>query len=110
MIPPDHWHQRQHTTNPHVPAGSRNLHRFFPYLFGTARRASTMKTAALSLEEVLAQLEAWGHKRGERCTRAMGEGDNQFGATLGKLRGLAKKLKTNHELVLQLRVLETPRR
>ena len=31
-----------------------------------------------------------------------GAGENQFGVTLGKLRGLAKKLKSNHPLALEL--------
>ena len=35
--------------------------------------------------------------------RKNGAGDNQFGVSLGDIRVLAKKIRTNHELALALR-------
>lgn len=62
----------------------------------------TLKTTTMSFEKVLSQLEAWGLENVRQMYARHGAGDNQFGVTLGNLRGLAKKLKTNHELALQL--------
>ncbi len=56
----------------------------------------------MSFEEVFAQLEAWGSENTRKIYARMGAGDNQFGVTLGNLRALAKKLKTDHALALQL--------
>ena len=61
-----------------------------------------MKTATMSCEDVFAQLEAWGSESTRKMYARHGAGDNQFGVTLGNLRGLARKLKTNHGLALQL--------
>ena len=61
-----------------------------------------MKSSPMSFADVFAQLEAWCSENTRRIYARYGAGDNQFGVTLGNLRGLAKKLKTNHELALQL--------
>lgn len=61
-----------------------------------------MKAASMSLKEVLAQLEAWGSENTRNIYARYGAGENQFGVTLGNLRSLAKRLKTNHSLALQL--------
>lgn len=61
-----------------------------------------MKRATMSFENVFAQLEACGSESARKMYARHGAGDNQFGVTLGNLRGLAKKLKTNHGLALQL--------
>lgn len=61
-----------------------------------------MKAAPMSFEAVFAQLEAWGSENTRKVYARGGAGDNQFGVTLGHLRSLAKKLKTNHGLALQL--------
>ncbi len=61
-----------------------------------------MKAAPMSFAEVFAPLEAWGSENTRRIYARMGAGENQFGVTLGNLRGLVRKLKTNHGLALQL--------
>ena len=61
-----------------------------------------MKTEIMSVDEVLTQLEAWGSENVRKLYASHGSGNNQYGVTLGKLRGLAKKPKTNPPLALQL--------
>ena len=61
-----------------------------------------MKTTTMNLQDVMTQLEAWGSPNARKLFAKHGAGDNQFGVTLGKLRGLAKKLKTNHPLAMEL--------
>jgi hypothetical protein len=56
----------------------------------------------MTFEAVMAQLEAWGSEGVRRIYAKQGAGDRQFGVKMGDLRGLAKKLKTNHELGLRL--------
>jgi 3-methyladenine DNA glycosylase AlkD len=65
------------------------------------------KSATVTLEEALRQLEALGTE----ATRAYnakssvfgeGAGDNQFGVALGDIRTVAKKIKTDHALALAL--------
>jgi len=62
----------------------------------------------MTVKEVLAQLESLGDEaRRKYNTRTgpdgtPGAGDNQFGVKTGDIRALAKKIKTNHELALQL--------
>lgn len=56
----------------------------------------------MNLEEILTQLEALGDEKRRAHNVKYGAGDNQFGAKLGDLRKLAKKIKTNHELALAL--------
>ena len=61
-----------------------------------------MKAAQLSFEEVYSQLQAWGSESVRKIYARQGAGENLFGVKMGDLRGLAKKLKTNHPLALQL--------
>jgi 3-methyladenine DNA glycosylase AlkD len=61
-----------------------------------------MKTPSMTFEEVYAQLESWGSEGVRKIYARQGAGENQFGVKLSDLRGLAKKLKTNHPLALQL--------
>jgi 3-methyladenine DNA glycosylase AlkD len=56
----------------------------------------------MTVKEVLAQLEALGDEKVRAQNKKRGAGDNQFGVKMGDLRTLAKKLKTNHELALEL--------
>lgn len=56
----------------------------------------------MSFEKVFSQLEAWGSENTRKIYARHGAGDNKFGVTLGNLRSLAKKLKSNHALALQL--------
>ncbi len=56
----------------------------------------------MTVKEVLTQLKSLGNKtRREHNTKA-GAPENQFGVKLGDLRVIAKKIKTDHELALQL--------
>ncbi len=61
-----------------------------------------MKAAPTSFEDVFAQLEALGSENTRKIYARFGAGENQFGVKLGDLRKLARKLKTNHGLALQL--------
>jgi len=61
-----------------------------------------MKPIRLTYEQVMAQLEAWGSESVRGIYARQGAGENQFGVKMGDLRGLAKKLKTDHPLALQL--------
>ena len=61
-----------------------------------------MKPAPMTFEQAFAQLEAWGSDSVRAIYARQGAGANQFGVKMGDLRGLAKKLKTDHPLALQL--------
>ncbi len=52
--------------------------------------------------DVMKRLEAWGDPRVRAVNARHGAGENQFGIILSKLRGLAKELKTDHPLALEL--------
>jgi 3-methyladenine DNA glycosylase AlkD len=52
--------------------------------------------------ETLKQLKALGTAKVRAQNAKGGAGDNQFGVSLGDIRVLAKKIKTNHELALSL--------
>ena len=52
--------------------------------------------------EILKQLEAWGDPKMRAVNMKHGAGENHFGVNLSKLRTLAKQLKTNHPLALEL--------
>lgn len=56
----------------------------------------------MNREDTLSQLEALGSDRMRAQNRKRGAGDDQFGVKLGDIRALAKNIKTNHELGLQL--------
>ncbi len=56
----------------------------------------------MTLKETLTQLEALGDEKRRAHNIKNGAGDNQFGAKLGDIRKLAKKIKTNHELAMAL--------
>jgi 3-methyladenine DNA glycosylase AlkD len=56
----------------------------------------------MTIDEILAQLKSLGDlARRAHNTRA-GASDNQFGVKLGDIRAMAKKIKTDHELALNL--------
>ena len=61
-----------------------------------------MRTATMNLQDVMAQLKVWGSPNARKLFAQQGAGDNQFGVTLGKLRGLGKKLKSDHQLAMKL--------
>ena len=56
----------------------------------------------MTFDEVINQLAAWGSEGFRAIYTRQGAGPNQFGVKMGDLRGLAKKLKTDHALALQL--------
>lgn len=57
----------------------------------------------MNLKETLAKLETLGDEKRRAFNIKNGAGKmKQFGAAMGDLRALAKKIKTNHELALQL--------
>lgn len=56
----------------------------------------------MTLKETLKQLKALGNEKVRAQNAKSGAGDDQFGVSLGEIRTLAKKIKTNHELALSL--------
>ena len=67
-----------------------------------AKMPAQTKSATVSLEETLKQLESLGSAAVRAQNTKSGAGDNQFGVKRGDLRILANKIKTNHELALSL--------
>ena len=58
--------------------------------------------SAMTAKDALKQLEALGDEKVRKLNAKSGAGENQFGVSLGDIRKLAKKIKTNHELALAL--------
>ena len=56
----------------------------------------------MKVKEILAQFEALGDERMRAQNKKRGAGDNQFGVKMGDIRNIAKKIKPNHELALEL--------
>ena len=56
----------------------------------------------MTLNEALKQLKALGSEKVRAQNAKSGAGDNQFGVSLGDIRTVAKKIKTNHELAQSL--------
>ena len=56
----------------------------------------------MTLNETLKQLKALGSAKVRAQNAKSGAGDNQFGVSLGDIRVLAKKIRTDHELALSL--------
>ena len=56
----------------------------------------------MTVTEILTQLEALGTEKMRAFNAKNGAGDNQFGVKMGDIRVLAKKIKSNHELALEL--------
>ena len=56
----------------------------------------------MTLNETLKQLKALGNAKVRAQNTKSGAGENQFGVSLGDIRGLAKKIRMNHELALSL--------
>ena len=64
----------------------------------------------MDLQSAMKQLKAWEHPKMRAVNAKHGAGDNQFGVNLGKLRGLAGKIKRDHNLALELWNPETSTR
>jgi 3-methyladenine DNA glycosylase AlkD len=56
----------------------------------------------MKAKEILTQLEALGDEKMRAQNKKRGAGDNQFGVKMGDIRTIAKTIKTNHELALEL--------
>jgi len=56
----------------------------------------------MTLQETLSQLEAMGSERMREQNIRRGAGSNQFGVQLGDIRTLAKKIKKDHQLAMEL--------
>jgi 3-methyladenine DNA glycosylase AlkD len=56
----------------------------------------------MTLKEILARLKSLGDDARREHNAKAGAPDNQFGVKLGDIRAIAKKLKTDHELALEL--------
>ena len=56
----------------------------------------------MTLKETLKELEALGNEKVRAQNAKSGAGENQFGVSLGMIRGLAKMMRTNHALGLSL--------
>ena len=57
---------------------------------------------AITVKEALAQLEALGNEMVRAHNKKAGAPDNQFGVPRGEVRKVAKAIKTNHPLALEL--------
>ncbi len=56
----------------------------------------------MTVREVLTQLKSLGDAARRKHNTKAGAPDNQFGVKLGDIRGIAKKIKTDHRLALEL--------
>jgi 3-methyladenine DNA glycosylase AlkD len=56
----------------------------------------------MTLKETLKQLKALGNEKVRAQNAKGGAGDNQFGVSLGDIRALAKKIRSDHPLALSL--------
>jgi 3-methyladenine DNA glycosylase AlkD len=56
----------------------------------------------MTVQEVLAHLESLSNEKMIAHNKKWGAGNNQFGVPMGDIRALAKKIKTDHELGLEL--------
>src|SRR5688500_2511774 len=56
----------------------------------------------MTLKETLKELKALGNAKVRALNAKSGAGDNQFGVSLGDIRVLAKKIRTDHALALSL--------
>ncbi|MBP7554775.1 MAG: DNA alkylation repair protein, partial [Chitinophagaceae bacterium] len=63
---------------------------------------STINEPAMTMQEVMTQLEKLGSEKMRQINKKTGAGDNQFGVKMGDIRNLAKKIKKDHALALQL--------
>lgn len=61
-----------------------------------------MKTKTAGVKETLADLKARGDEKVRARNKKNGAGDKQFGVPMGEIRKIAKQIKTNHELALEL--------
>ncbi|MBE7176340.1 MAG: DNA alkylation repair protein [Mucilaginibacter polytrichastri] len=56
----------------------------------------------MTLSEALGKLEAAGNEKMRQHNRKFGAGENQYGVKMGDIRAIAKPIKTDHPLALEL--------
>jgi hypothetical protein len=56
----------------------------------------------MTVNEILARLKSLGDDARRAHNTKAGAPDHQFGVKIGDIRAMAKKIKTDHELVLNL--------
>ena len=61
-----------------------------------------MPNANVTVKDAIKQLKALGNEKMRAYNTKNGAGDNQFGVSLGDIRVLAKKIRTDHALALSL--------
>lgn len=66
------------------------------------KKAKKKQAATWTVKECLSRLELRGDEKVRAHYKKRGAGDNQFGVKLGDIRKLAKEMKTQHELGLEL--------
>ena len=64
--------------------------------------AHPRRIATMTLKDTLKELKALGNAKVRAQNAKSGAGDNQFGVSLGDIRVLAKKIRTDHPLALSL--------
>src|SRR4051795_3036254 len=69
---------------------------------GQRSPGKSRKIVGMTVNEILAQLESLGDDARRAHNTKAGAPDNQFGVKLGDIRAMAKKIKTDHELALNL--------
>ncbi len=65
-------------------------------------KAASAKVGSTTVKDVLAQLEPLGNEATRKHNAKNGAGKNQFGVKMGDIRVVAKRIKTNHALALEL--------
>lgn len=68
----------------------------------TKKASTATKKANWTVKEVLAELSSLSNEKMRARNAKNGAGDNQYGVMMGDVRKLAKKIKANHELTLEL--------
>lgn len=56
----------------------------------------------MTIQEILSQLKSMGNEKVRAHNLKFGSGENQYGVKMGDIRALAKKIKVNHKLALEL--------
>lgn len=67
-----------------------------------AGRSPCVQLPAMNVKEVLKKLESLGDEARRKHNAKAGAPENQFGVKLGDIRAVANKIKSNHELALEL--------
>jgi len=68
----------------------------------SAKTKSAKTKSPATLASTLAKLESLGHEKVRALNRKRGAGDAQYGVRLGDVRKVAKEIKTDHALALEL--------